>query len=148
MRRNTYVFTSHAHISRYGDSHNRWKVCFSISNKEDTNPYPTFVANTNKKRFVPYTLRVLHSLQAENDKNDKLPTNTVTIDIGSQCQTTFVGFESIQYMERVFTKNRDVSDLSVSDTTGQFVTKNTLLGLVVKAAFLPKTLWSYTTSSS
>ena len=74
FRRNTYVITSRARFS-WDNNLNCWgSAHFSTI---DDAPYLTFGANTTATRVVPYTMCLLHALQAESELDKKLTTNNV-----------------------------------------------------------------------
>ena len=79
----------------------------------------------------------------------KLTKNNAKIGIGSQCVTTFLGKEDINYLVTAFKHNDDTSDLHFSQTTGaNKILKNFVLpGLIIRAEVVQKNLTLYTATT-
>ena len=136
FRRNTYVIMSWAQFS-WDKNLNSLRAQFSII---DDALYLTSGANTTATRVVPYT---------ESELGKKLTRNSVKIGIGSQCLTTFLAKEGINYLVSAFRKNDNTSDLHFLQTTdaNKILKKLMLPGLVVRAELGQKNLTSYTAAT-
>ena len=115
----------------------------------DNVPYLTFGANATATCVVLYTMHLLHALQVECKLDKKLTKNNAKIGIGSQCVTTFLGKEDINYLVTAFKHNDDTSDLHFSQTIGaNKILKNFVLpGLIIRAEVVQKNLTLYTATT-